>query len=209
MPAEDFMRRWSFVTLIPLLCGATACKKDEIQVYRVAKETPAPAMPMGAPPAGGAMPGAENLAGAADRNITWTLPAGWTEKPASQMRVGSFSAKASNGREADVSVVSLGGGAGGDLANVNRWRGQIGLPPLAADQLDAQSKWISPAKRRMRLVDYVSTEPSKTDATRTRIIAAIYAGDDATWFFKMTGEDQATASLKPSFLAFLESLKFK
>ncbi len=46
------------------------------------------------------------------------------------MRVASFEVS-ENGKTADVSVIPLGGMAGGDLANVNRWRGQVGLPPLA------------------------------------------------------------------------------
>jgi hypothetical protein len=61
--------------------------------------------------------------------LQYTLPAGWQEKPLSPMRLASFKAIGPNGKEADISVVSLPGIAGGLLANVNRWRGQVQLAP--------------------------------------------------------------------------------
>ncbi len=57
--------------------------------------------------------------------LQYTLPPGWQEKPLSPMRLASFKATSPDGKETDVSVVSLPGIAGGDLANVNRWRGQV------------------------------------------------------------------------------------
>jgi hypothetical protein len=51
------------------------------------------------------------------------------------MRVASYAVKRPDGRSADISVVAMGGGAGGELENVNRWRNQIGLDPVTEADL--------------------------------------------------------------------------
>ncbi len=137
---------------------------------------------------------------AQSRDIHWKVPAGWQEQPPSSMRVGSFLIKGENGRQADMSVVPLSGMAGGDLANINRWRGQIGLGPISDANLPAQSQTISPAGRSMLFVDFANQEK--------RLMAAIYKRGDRSWFFKMTGDDGAVQAAKPALMQFLQSLRF-
>ena len=72
--------------------------------------------------------------------LQYTLPAGWEKKALTQMRVASFGIS-EDGKQADVSVIPLAGMAGGDPANVNRWRGQVGLAALPeADICQARGK---------------------------------------------------------------------
>lgn len=169
-------------------------------------------LPPGHPPIdgmGGAM-GMDSAAGlppAAQGGVTWTLPKGWKEKPPSQMRMGSFSAVGKNGQAVDISVVSLAGEAGGDLSNVNRWRGQIELPPINQDALAKETKRISPAGRRMLLADMVSDKPVIDNKFKRRLVAAIHTSGGQTLFFKMVGEDSAVGDTMPAFMRFLESLK--
>jgi hypothetical protein len=67
--------------------------------------------------------------------VRWTTPAGWTEEKGGRAdRVATLRAG-----DLEMSVTRLGGSAGGTLANVNRWRGQIGLPALAESELAANS----------------------------------------------------------------------
>lgn len=63
--------------------------------------------------------------------LTWTLPAGWREAGGkTSTRFASLRA----GPEAlEVSISSLGREASDVKSNVNRWRGQIGLKPVAND----------------------------------------------------------------------------
>ncbi|MBM4000309.1 MAG: hypothetical protein FJ297_12370 [Planctomycetes bacterium] len=72
---------------------------------------------------------------------TWTLPAGWEELPGDAIRFKTLRT-VQDGARLDVSVTKLPLPAGdlNDylLANVNRWRGQIGLPALVAEQLRAE-----------------------------------------------------------------------
>lgn len=64
--------------------------------------------------------------------LEWTTPTGWEERPPSAMRLVSFQVGA-----ADCALTLLAGDAGGLKANVDRWRGQIGLPALGAAELEA------------------------------------------------------------------------
>lgn len=182
--------RFFFISIF--LLGA--CQNPDVAVYRVPKETRAVAVEAG---------------GASARGLGWTLPKGWVEQPASSMRVASFLATGPRGHQVDVSVVSLAGQAGGLLDNVNRWRGQINLPPLTQGELPAMSKRVSPAKRPMVLVNFVSRENLILDKFKKRLVAAVYSQGETTWFFKMTGEDETVRWAEPAFLQFLESLRFE
>ena len=61
---------------------------------------------------------------------TWTVPSGWQEQTPGQMQMAKYTASGDAGAKADITVVVLPGDAGGQVANVNRWRTQIGLAPL-------------------------------------------------------------------------------
>ena len=126
--------------------------------------------------------------------LQYTLPPGWQEKPLSPMRLASFKAIAPNGKETDVSVVSLPGIAGGDLANVNRWRGQVQLAPIDEDTLAKSAEHVSANGHDFLVVDLVSDAP--IDGEKQRILAAILDENERAWFIKMTGEDAAVASQK-------------
>ena len=181
--------------LCTLLCG---CRNDAIQTYPIPKES-AVAMPM--MPVGMGTP-------AHSKEVAWKAPQGWQEQAPSSMRVGSFLIKGANGQQADMSVVPLSGEAGGDLPNINRWRGQINLGPISDADLSAQSETITPDGRRMLYVDFVSHDLLIDNQYKKRLMAAIYHREGRTWFFKMMGEDATVLSAKPAFMQFLKSLKF-
>jgi hypothetical protein len=188
MCRRHFLLAIASISLI-LLIG---CRKDTIETYDVPKEISV-SMTAG-------MPGDLGGPDASTRDIEWKVPAGWQEQNPSDMRLGSFLIKGANGQAADMSVIPLAGDAGGDLANVNRWRGQIQLSPLTAADLSAQSETIAPGGRRMIYVNFVGG--------KKRLLAAIYHRNGRTWFFKMLGEDQTVLESKRAFMQFLKSLKF-
>src|SRR3954468_24443237 len=109
------------------------CRDREITTYRAPKD-PVEALP-GPPSAATAASGADNMAATAvptgGDSLVWTAPAHWTVKPATAMRKGSYAIKGDGG-EADLSITAFPGETGGLLANLNRWRGQVSLPPLTA-----------------------------------------------------------------------------
>ncbi len=103
------------------MLAVAGCGREDIKVYTVPKE----------PVATTSEPMARRPAAPATPQLRLTLPAGWKESPPSEFRVASFRVRGKDAREdADVSVVPLPGDAGGDLANVNRWRGQVDLAPV-------------------------------------------------------------------------------
>ncbi|HZE95807.1 MAG TPA: hypothetical protein VE981_02155 [Planctomycetota bacterium] len=61
-----------------------------------------------------------------DGQLRWTPPQGWTEEKASPQREATLKFGAQEPR-LELAVTRLAGDGGGMLANLNRWRGQLGL----------------------------------------------------------------------------------
>src|SRR6266446_3456776 len=117
---------------VVLVCG---CGQDDIKAYSVRKEQPAPVTQADLP---------------ADQPTTtpalkWKTPANWKELPAGDFRVASFKVTGNDDKQADVSVIPLPGTAGGDLSNVNRWRGQVGREPVSEEELQKLAQAVEVA----------------------------------------------------------------
>ena len=132
--------------------------------------------------------------------IKWKTPEGWTEVPPSAMRYASFSAPAENGDKIDISVVTFAGEGGSDPDNINRWRGQIGLPPLDQNAVASQITALKTADAAFSTTDIVGA--------KARTIAAWTHHDGRVWFFKATGPSAAVEKEKPNFVKFIESVRF-
>src|SRR5690606_23079486 len=134
--------RWACRRSIVLtgLCLALVGCAEEAQVtsYTVPKQPPeelrnlsrdaAPANPhaMLPPAMRDPAPG-----GAASSPIAYDVPEGWQESSRTAFRLASFQV-ADGGRTATLTVSSV---AGSVADNINRWRGQVGLPPQSAKEL--------------------------------------------------------------------------
>ncbi len=138
--------------------------------------------------------------------LKYTLPDGWKEKALTQMRVASFDIS-ENGKTVDVSVIPLGPMSGGDTANVNRWRGQVGQPPLDDAASKQAAEAIQVGDKPADLYDIAGTSPGSGD--EERIIGAILHTEDSTWYFKMMGDSAMAEKNKPAFIAFLKSVQFQ
>ena len=132
--------------------------------------------------------------------IKWKTPESWTEVSPSSMRYASFSASAENGDKIDISVVTFPGEGGSDPDNVNRWRGQIGLPPLDGNAVTSQIAPLRTADATFSTTDIVGA--------KARTIAAWTRHDGRVWFFKATGPSAAVEKEKPNFVKFIESVRF-
>lgn len=173
--------------LWPLLLLLSACRQEPIVTVRVPKEAPA---------------GMENapFAKAKVHGVRWTTPKGWVERPADGMRAATL-IPPGRGR-AEVSVIALPGDVGGELANVNRWRKQIGLPELEEGALASERKSVNSRIGELSLYDFTSAGASKT-----RLVAAALRVGETTWFFKLMGEEAAAAAARPAFVSMLEGLR--
>lgn len=181
-----------------------ACQRDEVAHFRVPKgpissvaASMAPGMDMGG--GGDAVPPPPTPSGA----LRWTLPSGWSEgKGGGPMRYATLVAPVLG--KVDVSVIVLPGPAGGELANVNRWRNQIGLPPYSEAELPGSRKVLHAKVGDLRVYDFTSEGTKKT-----RTIAGLTTAEGNTWFVKMTGDAEAVASAGPAFLELLGSLRLE
>ena len=196
-----------------MLLATVGCGRDTVRVYNVdtneaVAATPPPAsapatMGSGMPatmPTGLPMPDTSSLPA-----LKYTVPPGWQEKPPTEIRLASFSI-AENGKQADVSVVPLGGMGGGDLANVNRWRGQVGLQQITDEALAKLAEPVQVAGLAANLYDVAGNDTGEADVQR--ILGAILHRDDSVWFFKITGEAALVEKQKPALIQFLKTLQF-
>ena len=206
--------------MLPLSVLATTllmagCRDPQIESYRIAKETdsapPAKAAaPRAAPspapsPAPAPEPTMANTAvpTADGPGLAWTAPEHWVAKPASAMRKGTFTITDEAGATADLSITAFPGNVGGDLANINRWRGQIQLPPIAAAELAAATSTVESQGLKLTVV-YFTGGPA---ATLQRVLGAIVPVGDSTWFFKLTGPAALVAREQPAFAAYLKTIR--
>jgi hypothetical protein len=195
-------------SVLALVIGlTTGCQKEEITTYRIPKEqhpsakTAASTPPATSPtPAGGDMANTA-VATASGAPLAWTPPAAWTAKPAGAMRKGSYTVKGDEG-EADFAITAFPGDVGGDLANLNRWRGQLSLPPLNQSDFAAATQHVDHNGLHMTVVDILGTGDKPQ-----RILGAMIPHGGATWFFKLTGPAALVAREKPAFTAFLATIK--
>jgi hypothetical protein len=200
---------WPVTVGMFLLIASAGCERDNVKVYHTdasdaATPTPPPAtapatMPMTMPDG---LPTPDN---SGQPSLQYVLPAGWEKKTPSQMRVASFGIS-QDGKQADISVIPLGGMAGTDPANVNRWRGQVGLGPLAEAEVSKLAEKVSVGDQPADLYDLAGTAPGNGEAQR--ILGVILHRDDTAWFFKMTGDAGLVEQQKPAFIAFLKTVSF-
>jgi hypothetical protein len=183
---------WLAVLSVFLLAG---CQKEDLRAYRIPKE---PEKPASTP---------SQTAEAASSDIVCNPPAGWTQMTPGPMQQALFAAKGSDSQQAQVSVVMLAGPAGGELDNVNRWRGQAKLGPIQPEELKSLTEEVEIAGITGHLFDLGGTATDNPGALR--IIAAILQRDGNSWFFKMMGDDALVKAQKNTFKDFLKNTRFR
>lgn len=136
----------------------------------------------------------------------WQVPPAWQEQPPTQMLLAKFIVSGTANEKAEVTVSAFPGDMGGMLANVNRWRGQVGLDNIAQSDLSNAVTSVDLPGGKATLLDVVGTNPK--NGQKARLIGAIIPRDGKTWFFKMMGDDQLAGKEKPVFVKFIQTMKF-
>ncbi|HEY1848931.1 MAG TPA: hypothetical protein VGG37_06980 [Opitutaceae bacterium] len=182
-----------------LLCG---CGAEKVETYRAPKEKD-PELPAAdaAPAAQGSAMADTAVPTANGAGLAWQAPADWQPRPASAMRKATFIIPGAAG-ESELSVTAFPGDVGGELANVNRWRGQAGLPALQPGGLDASVDRVEANGLRFTVVEL----EAPGSATKS-ILGAIVPVSGSTWFFKLTGPAAALRAAKPAFIGFLRTVR--
>jgi hypothetical protein len=131
----------------------------------------------------------------------WDAPSIWQEKPPSAMVLKSFSVGDAD-HEAKISITAFPGDVGGPLANVNRWRKQLSLEPVAESDLSNLTTSIDVLGGKATLVDMKSTDG------KTRMIAATVPRKEKTWFYKLMGDEATVAQEREAFVKFVQTVRY-
>ncbi|MDP7015651.1 MAG: hypothetical protein QGG36_07615 [Pirellulaceae bacterium] len=159
-----------------------------------------------APFAGGALPAPPDAGPReeppSEGELTYDKPVRWQETPKSAIRKAAFLASdAETGKQAQITVIPLGGSAGGFGPNVNRWRDEVGLPEITTAEAREDSETIQFAGQDASFVTYSGDVEGFAAVIATR--------GELTWFVKMKGAKEIVKKETRNFKDFVTSIRFK
>ena len=179
-----------------------------------------PAMPAGHPPVGGGMAGGTSggmgqgmgmMGGGATvppgsgDQPQWQIPASWTEVAHSPFLVAKFQVSGEGDQKAEINVSTSAGAGGGLLPNVNRWRAQLNLGAWDQATLDKNVSSLDANAGNATVVDFSGEEAE--NGGKARCVGVTVALQDATWFYKLMGDESVVAREKDALLNFVRSVK--
>jgi hypothetical protein len=137
----------------------------------------------------------------------WDLPAGWKQLPASQFRQGNFLVAGDRNVECYVSV--LPGSAGGIMANLDRWRSQMGLGAFTQEELHGLGtlEVLGRAAVRVELDGAYTRRGESRARDGYRLLGVILEHGGRTVTVKMVGPADVVDAERERFLALCRSLR--
>lgn len=131
----------------------------------------------------------------------WTVPEDWTEQTISGPRIGSFAVKGEGDALLDISVTTFPGNMGGPLANLNRWRGQLGLD--AAEGPVENLEYVTEREVGGRPAHLVELQGEERG-----MLAVMVLDEAGSWFVKAMGDGALAKAQQANFVAFIDSIRF-
>ncbi|CAN5502460.1 hypothetical protein BH23VER1_BH23VER1_30170 [soil metagenome] len=205
-PSPSPERALAGFILTAVALSLAACGDDEIRSYSVdpasdaasdaASETSDQAAARSTAAAGDPA-----VASTSPSEVTWATPAQAEELPPGDVRKASYAIPGEDGSTLDLSVTAFPGEVGGVTANVNRWRDQLGLPPVSADDMAPELLPLGDGSRDIAMMVFDMAASDTPDASATS--AGILPVGEHTWFFKLTGTSAAVTAYRPAFVDFL------
>jgi hypothetical protein len=141
----------------------------------------------------------------ADLPFTFTVPKDWKAAALPTFAVAAF-AVSENPPRPEVTITPLPEAAGGIDANVNRWRGQLGLPPASDDELKAAAQPYEVDGQSGHLVRLLGPEDS---TPRQAITAMVVPHDGVNWIFALKATADLAKNEQANFEKFVGSVKFR
>lgn len=132
--------------------------------------------------------------------ISYKAPAGWKELPSSGIRKVNLFVKDESG-QAELTVLAFPGDVGGRLANINRWRGQIGLEAVEAGALSSFSNTYSISGQSGLYV--------RLEGGSKSILGALLPFQGYTWFFKFLGNSETVLANEAAMIRFIDSVRLE
>jgi hypothetical protein len=192
------------ITLVGLLTIGllllTACEQQVAESYTIPKEKSAvTTTTQSDKPAMQVLPGMQSFADSAS-GISYQTPDSWTEFPPSSIRKANFTIDNASGT-AEVSITVFPGDVGGTLANINRWRQQIGLSSIDQVSLNENISSI--------IISNHQGYFTKLEGNTESILGGILPFHGSTWFIKMQGDILAIDEEVDTFKNFLSSIRIE
>lgn len=132
--------------------------------------------------------------------INYKVPEGWEELPQSGIRKVNLAVEDENGR-AELTVLAFPGDVGGQLANINRWREQIGLETVDAEMLYGFTNSYSISGHGGLYV--------RLEGTSKSILGVLLPFHGYTWFFKFLGDSGTVLANEAAMKGFIDSVRLK
>lgn len=193
--------------LLPLLAFfpfAGCQQQDQIAVYSVPKpesiETPIdrPKMPAGMPPMMGQRPTSPPPAAA---DVKFDKPEGWNASAGNAFSVAAFEVV-----DGDQRIETTVSPAGGDLlANMNRWRMQVGLGEFTAEEM---AEAFEPLEVNGKPANFIEMHSPAGGDKQDSILGVVVVDGERTWFVKLRGSTPLAKRERENLLAFSKSLRW-
>lgn len=188
------------VHLVIGLLLLTACEQQVAESYTIPKEKSAvTTTTQSDKPAMQVLPGMQSFADSAS-GISYQTPDSWTEFPPSSIRKANFTIDNASGT-AEVSITVFPGDVGGTLANINRWRQQIGLSSIDQVSLNENISSITISNHQGYF--------TKLEGNTESILGGILPFHGSTWFIKMQGDILAIDEEVDTFKSFLSNIRIE
>lgn len=190
-------RTGMFFSVIGMVLLAVACGDSEIETYEVPKGSESiqdgveRSAESRSPEAGGSE---------GEPDAKWVVPSGWrVDETPRPMRLKTFMIDTEGAESVEVAVTLFPGEVGGLLANVNRWRGQIGLASVDEGELEGLTERFTSPGFQGHLLHLRGPEVEM-------LAASIYElGADRTWFVRVVGEGSEVEAVKGEVFDFARS----
>ena len=201
------------MSLASALVLSSGCQEPEPTSYLIPKEdrdakiekpaaaTTAPSATSAGAPTGNAnmriLPGMQEAADQAG-GIDYEVPQGWRDVAPSGLRKANLFA-GEGAEQAELTVLTFPGDVGGRLANINRWRQQIGLEAITSDELPQFATGYQISDHRGLYIRLEGEEQS--------ILGGLLPFHGSTWFFKFQGPTATVLENEAQMKAFLDSVQ--
>ena len=109
---------------------------------------------------------------------------------------------------ADMAASAFPGDVGGQLANINRWRRQVGLGPIDPEAAEGFITELEVSGLPAWQVSFTGPLSASKIGEPVRMVVTAVFHDGRTWFFKLVGAESSVAGELQNYGAFIESVQF-
>ena len=137
-----------------------------------------------------------------NKKFSWKAPPNWNEGDKSSMRIGSYKIPYSKGY-GDLSITNFQGDGGGLEANINRWRGQIDLPPLSLKEISELATYGQSPIGPYKLFKIINEEDYSI-----AFLCAVISAESSTVFLKVNISKNGILEIEEQFIDFISTFEF-